>query len=100
MRPGRCAEGRSCGPGITDDERRTIVEMMAKGTYGWIIVATTDLDDMFERLQVSDAEVVQEPGRAAVPSTRLRLSRSRGQPDPHPRAALRVRCHELHRRVP
>jgi catechol 2,3-dioxygenase-like lactoylglutathione lyase family enzyme len=48
-------------PGITDDERRTIVEMMAKGTYGWIIVATTDLDGTFERLQASDAEVVQEP---------------------------------------
>ena len=48
-------------PGVTDDERRTIVEMMAKGTYGWIIVATTNLDDTFERLQASDAEVVQEP---------------------------------------
>jgi catechol 2,3-dioxygenase-like lactoylglutathione lyase family enzyme len=48
-------------PGITDDERRTIVEMMAKGTYGWIILATSDLDGTFERLQASDAEVVQEP---------------------------------------
>ncbi|MEV4758357.1 VOC family protein [Micromonospora sp. NPDC049559] len=48
-------------PGITDDERRTIVEMMAKGTYGGIVLATTDLDATFERLQASDAEVVQEP---------------------------------------
>ena len=48
-------------PGITDDERRTIVEMMAKGTYGWILLATKDLDDTFERLQTGDAEVVQEP---------------------------------------
>jgi catechol 2,3-dioxygenase-like lactoylglutathione lyase family enzyme len=48
-------------PGITDDERRTIVEMMAKGTYGWILLATKDLDDTFERLQAGDAEVVQEP---------------------------------------
>src|SRR5919206_3388089 len=48
-------------PGITDDERRTITEMMAKGTYGWILLATKDLDDTFERLQASDAEVVQEP---------------------------------------
>jgi uncharacterized glyoxalase superfamily protein PhnB len=48
-------------PGITDDERRTIVEMMAKGTYGWILLATKDLDGTFERLQASDAEVVQEP---------------------------------------
>jgi catechol 2,3-dioxygenase-like lactoylglutathione lyase family enzyme len=48
-------------PGVTDDERRTIAEMMAKGTYGWILLATKDLDDTFERLQASDAEVVQEP---------------------------------------
>ena len=48
-------------PGITDDERRTIIEMMAKGTYGWILLATKDLDDTFERLQASGAEVVQEP---------------------------------------
>jgi predicted enzyme related to lactoylglutathione lyase len=49
-------------PGITDDERRMIVEMMAKGTYGWILLATKDLDGTFDRLQASDAaEVVQEP---------------------------------------
>ncbi|WP_344154366.1 VOC family protein [Nocardioides koreensis] len=48
-------------PGITDDERRTIAEMMAKGTYGWILLATKDLDDTFERVQAGDAEVVQEP---------------------------------------
>jgi uncharacterized glyoxalase superfamily protein PhnB len=48
-------------PGITDDERRTIVEMMAKGTYAGINLATTDLDDTFERLQASDADIVQEP---------------------------------------
>jgi catechol 2,3-dioxygenase-like lactoylglutathione lyase family enzyme len=48
-------------PGITDDERRTITEMMAKGTYGSILLATADLDGTFERVQASDAEVVQEP---------------------------------------
>ena len=48
-------------PGITDDERRTIAEMMAKGTYGWILLATKDLDGIFERVQATDAEVVQEP---------------------------------------
>jgi catechol 2,3-dioxygenase-like lactoylglutathione lyase family enzyme len=47
-------------PGITDEERRTIAEMMAKGTYGHINLATKDLDGTFERLQAS-AEVVQEP---------------------------------------
>jgi catechol 2,3-dioxygenase-like lactoylglutathione lyase family enzyme len=48
-------------PGITDDERATIAEMMAKGTYGWILLATKDLDDTFEQVQARDAEVVQEP---------------------------------------
>jgi predicted enzyme related to lactoylglutathione lyase len=48
-------------PGVTDDERRTITEMMAKGTYGWILLATDDLDGTFERVQASDAEVIQEP---------------------------------------
>ena len=48
-------------PGITDDERRTIVEMMAKGTYAGILLATRDLDGTFARLQAGDAEVVQEP---------------------------------------
>jgi catechol 2,3-dioxygenase-like lactoylglutathione lyase family enzyme len=48
-------------PGITDDERRTITEMMAKGTYAIITLATKDLDGTFARLQASDADVVQEP---------------------------------------
>jgi catechol 2,3-dioxygenase-like lactoylglutathione lyase family enzyme len=48
-------------PGITDDERRTISEMMAKGTFGIIVLATRDLDATFERVQAGDAEVVQEP---------------------------------------
>jgi uncharacterized glyoxalase superfamily protein PhnB len=48
-------------PGLTDDERRMIAEMMAKGTYASINLATSDLDSTFERLQAGDAEVVQEP---------------------------------------
>ncbi len=48
-------------PGITEDERRTVTEMMAKGTYGIIVLATADLDATFARLQAGDAEVVQEP---------------------------------------
>jgi predicted enzyme related to lactoylglutathione lyase len=48
-------------PGITDEERRTIAEMMAKGSYATIVLATSDLDGTFERLQASDAEVIQEP---------------------------------------
>ncbi len=48
-------------PGVTDDERRTIAEMMAKGTYAGILLATKYLDGTFARLQASGAEVVQEP---------------------------------------
>ncbi|GIJ30035.1 glyoxalase [Micromonospora qiuiae] len=48
-------------PGVTDEERRVIAEMMAKGTYGMIVLATKDLDGTFERLQASGAEIVQEP---------------------------------------
>jgi catechol 2,3-dioxygenase-like lactoylglutathione lyase family enzyme len=48
-------------PGVTDDERRTVVEMMAKGTFARVILATADLDGTFARLQAGGAEVVQEP---------------------------------------
>jgi catechol 2,3-dioxygenase-like lactoylglutathione lyase family enzyme len=48
-------------PGLTDEERRTIDEMMAKGTYGHIILASRDVDAAFERVQAKGAEVVQEP---------------------------------------
>ncbi|GAB7146019.1 VOC family protein [Mycobacterium riyadhense] len=52
-------------PGITDEERRIISEMMAKGTYGMLLLATEDLDGTFERLQArlqaGNGEVVQEP---------------------------------------
>src|ERR671923_2500510 len=48
-------------PGLTDEERRTITEMMAKGTFASINLATSDVDGTFERLQAGDAEVVQEP---------------------------------------
>ena len=48
-------------PGMTDDERRTISEMMAKGSYASLLLASADLDATFERVQASGAEVVQEP---------------------------------------
>lgn len=48
-------------PGVTEAERRTIVEMMAKGTYAAILFATPDLTGVFERLQASDVDIVQEP---------------------------------------
>ncbi|MBF0687138.1 MAG: VOC family protein [Cellulomonas sp.] len=48
-------------PGITDDERRTIAELMAKGSYASVVLATTDVDAAFEQVQAGGAEVVQEP---------------------------------------
>jgi catechol 2,3-dioxygenase-like lactoylglutathione lyase family enzyme len=51
----------AASPGVTDDERSTIAEMMAKGTYAGILLATADLDGTFARLRTSGAELVQEP---------------------------------------
>ena len=48
-------------PGLTDEEQRLIAEMMAKGTYAQLNLATKDLDGTFEQIQASDVEVVQEP---------------------------------------
>ena len=48
-------------PGITEDERRTITEMMAKGTYAILTLASPDLDATFEKLQAADVDIVQEP---------------------------------------
>ena len=48
-------------PGVTDDEKRTLAEMMAKGTYATLLLATPDVDGTFEQVQASGAEVVQEP---------------------------------------
>ena len=48
-------------PGGTEDDRQTIAEMMAKGTYATLVLATKDIDGVFERLQATDAEVIQEP---------------------------------------
>ena len=51
----------AASPGVTDDERGTIAEMMAKGTFATLLLATRDLDGAFDRVQASDVEVVQEP---------------------------------------
>ena len=75
-------------PGITDDERRIIAEMMAKGTYASIMLATTDLDAIFERAAGQRRRGHAGADRPAVGRPRLRLPRSRGQHGPHPGAAL------------
>jgi catechol 2,3-dioxygenase-like lactoylglutathione lyase family enzyme len=51
----------AASPGVTDEERHAIAEMMAKGTFASIVLATKDLDGTWERLEASDAEIVQEP---------------------------------------
>ena len=51
----------SAQPGLTDDERRMISELMAKGTYFSVILATSDVDGTFDTLQSRGAEVAQEP---------------------------------------
>ena len=48
-------------PGITEEERATIDEMMAKGTFATIVLTSADLDGVFERLAAAGAEVIQEP---------------------------------------
>jgi uncharacterized glyoxalase superfamily protein PhnB len=48
-------------PGLSDEERRTITELMAKGSFASLLLATDDLDGTFDRLQAADVEVVQEP---------------------------------------
>lgn len=51
----------AASPGVTDDEKRIIAEMMAKGTYATMLLATPNLDATFERIQASGAEIVEEP---------------------------------------
>jgi len=51
----------SATPGITEEEQRTVAEMMAKGTFASLLLATPDVDGTFDKVQASDAEVIQEP---------------------------------------
>lgn len=48
-------------PGVTDDERRVVAELMAKGSYGAVVLGTSDVDAVFAQVQAAGAEVVQEP---------------------------------------
>lgn len=82
----------AANPGLTDDERRTIAEMMAKGSYATLLLATKDLDGTFER--AAGRRRRHRPGahRPAVRASRLRRTRSRGKPHPHPATALSRSC--------
>jgi len=48
-------------PGVTAAERQTILEMMAKGTYASLMLATPDLNGVFDRLSSRGVDIVQEP---------------------------------------
>jgi len=48
-------------PGLTDDERRTLVDLVTKGSYFGVNLASHDLDGAFAVIEASGAEVVQEP---------------------------------------
>jgi catechol 2,3-dioxygenase-like lactoylglutathione lyase family enzyme len=49
------------GHRLSEDESRTIADLMAKGHYACIVLSTSDLAGTFKRVQASDADVVQEP---------------------------------------
>ena len=51
----------AASPGVTDGEKRTIAEMMAKGTYATLLLATADLDAAFGKIQACGAEIVEQP---------------------------------------
>jgi catechol 2,3-dioxygenase-like lactoylglutathione lyase family enzyme len=54
-------EPAAAAPGLTDQERETIAAMMAKGTFGGLLLASDDLDATFERLKAAGVEIAQEP---------------------------------------
>lgn len=48
-------------PGLTDDERRVITELIAKGSYASIVFATDELESLFARVEAAGTEILQEP---------------------------------------
>ncbi|MFW6774175.1 VOC family protein [Nocardioides sp. CPCC 205120] len=48
-------------PTISDEERRVVLDLIAKGTFTALTLASDDLDADFARIEATGAEVVQEP---------------------------------------
>jgi len=48
-------------PGLTDEERTMLLELIAKGSYFGVNLATSDLDATFAQLEANGADIVQEP---------------------------------------
>ena len=77
-------------PGLTEEERRTIAELMAKGSYATIVLGTTDLAGTFDRAQATGAEIVQEPADQPYGIRDCAIRDPAGQPDPdQPALALK-----------
>jgi catechol 2,3-dioxygenase-like lactoylglutathione lyase family enzyme len=49
------------GNDINDDERETLLALMAKGSYFGVNLGADDLDAVFAKIVASGADVVQEP---------------------------------------
>lgn len=48
-------------PGLTDEEKALLLDLIAKGTYFGVNLASEDLDGTFALLAERGAEIVQEP---------------------------------------
>lgn len=49
------------GYDVTDDERELLLQLIAKGSYFGVNLATDDLDAAFARIEAAGADIVQEP---------------------------------------
>jgi uncharacterized glyoxalase superfamily protein PhnB len=54
-------EPPAADPGISASDREAIADLLAKGILGRLNFTTTDVDAVFEHVQATGAEVVQEP---------------------------------------
>jgi catechol 2,3-dioxygenase-like lactoylglutathione lyase family enzyme len=48
-------------PNASDDDRKAMAELLAKGMLRGVIFTTDDVDATFERIRAAGAEVLQEP---------------------------------------
>ena len=54
-------EPPAADPGISAADRAVMGDLLAKGLLGRLVLTTPDVDDTFDRVQATGAEVVQEP---------------------------------------
>jgi catechol 2,3-dioxygenase-like lactoylglutathione lyase family enzyme len=51
----------TASPGLTEEEKQMLLELVAKGSYFGVNLTTPDLDATFAALEAKGAEIVQEP---------------------------------------